>query len=213
MFTLKGVTYKDILNIDTLEIHENQTTAIIGKSGSGKSTLLKLLNHMISPDSGEVLFNGESINKMDAVELRRQVVMLGQQPALFGDTVKENLEAGLEFSEKPSAADEQMKAALQKVNLHKELDEEAEPLSGGEQQRLALARVMLMDPPVFLLDEPTSALDEDMEQLVMGNFFDYARANDKTVVMVTHAAKIAERFADRLIEIEPFSKKVVSSHE
>ncbi|HET7580254.1 MAG TPA: ATP-binding cassette domain-containing protein [Bacillales bacterium] len=208
MFALKGVTYKDILDIDALEIHENQTTAIIGESGSGKSTLLKLLNHMISPDSGEVLFNGEPIDKIDAVELRRQVVMLAQQPALFGDTVKENLEAGLGFSEKPSALDEQMKEALQKVNLHKGLDEEAEKLSGGEQQRLALARVMLMDPPVFLLDEPTSALDEDMEQLVMEHFFDYARANDKTVVMVTHATKIAERFADRLIEIEPFSKKV-----
>ncbi|HEU5140818.1 MAG TPA: ABC transporter ATP-binding protein [Bacillales bacterium] len=208
MFTLKRVTYKDILNIDDLEIHENQTTGLIGESGSGKSTLLKLLNHMISPDNGEVLFNGESVNKINAVELRRQVVMLAQQPALFGDTVKENLEAGLGFSEKAPASDEQMKETLKKVNLHKNLDEEAERLSGGEQQRLALARVMLMDPPVFLLDEPTSALDEGMEELVMERFFDYARANDKTVVMVTHATKMAERFADRMIEIEPFSKKV-----
>ncbi|HET7579676.1 MAG TPA: ATP-binding cassette domain-containing protein, partial [Bacillales bacterium] len=121
LFSLKGVTYKDILDIDTLEIHENQTTGLIGESGSGKSTLLKLLNHMISPDQGEVLFNGEPINKINAVELRRQVVMLAQQPALFGDTVKENLQAGLEFSERAPASDEQMKEALEKANLHKNL--------------------------------------------------------------------------------------------
>lgn len=208
MFTLKGIVYKDILDIEALEIHEKQTTGIIGESGGGKSTLLKMLNHMISPDRGEILYNSEPIDKMEAVDLRRQVVMLAQQPVVFGDTVKENLQAGLAFSEKPLVSDEQMKETLQKVNLHKELGEEAEPLSGGEQQRLALARVILMDPPVFLLDEPTSALDEDMEQLVMERFFDYAKANDKTVVMVTHATKIAERFADRLIEIAPFSQKV-----
>lgn len=207
LFTLKGVHYKDILEIDELEINENQTTAIVGESGGGKTTLLKMLNHLISPDQGEVLFNGEPVHEMDPVELRRQVVMLPQQPVLFADTVKENLLAGLAFSEKPAATENQMKEALEKANLHKNLEEKAERLSGGEQQRLALARVILLDPPVFLLDEPTSALDEDMEQLVMEQFFEHAKSNDKTVVMVTHARKMAEQFADQMIEIAPFSRK------
>lgn len=207
LFTLKDVQYKDILDIDELEVGKNETTAIVGESGGGKTTLLKMLNHMISPDSGEILFDRKPVAGMDAVQLRRQVVMLPQQPVLFAETVKENLLAGLHFSEKPEATEEQMEEALRQVNLHKDLDEKADQLSGGERQRLALARVILMDPPVFLLDEPTSALDENMEELVMERFFDYARSKRKTVVMVTHARKMAEQFADRLVEIAPFSQK------
>lgn len=207
LFVLKEVQYKDILEIDKLEIRGNQTTAIVGESGGGKTTLLKMLNHIISPDRGEILFNGKPIVEMDAVQLRRQVVMLTQQPALFADTIKENLLAGLDFSEKTAASEEQMKEALGQVNLLKDLEENADQLSGGEQQRLALARVILMDPPIFLLDEPTSALDEGMEQLVMERFFEYAKSNTKTVVMVTHARQMAQQFADQLIEIEPYSRK------
>lgn len=204
MFTLKGVTYKDILAIRELEIPAGQTTCIIGESGSGKSTLLRLLNHLYTCDEGEIHFRGEPLEEMDAVRLRRQVVMLSQTPAVFADTVKENLQAGLMFSEQPAASDERLAEVLKKVNLDKAFADKAEDLSGGEQQRLALARIMLMDPPVFLLDEPTSALDEGMEQEVMGRFFDEVRKHRKTVIMVTHATEMAERFSDRIINIEDY---------
>ncbi|HET7578789.1 MAG TPA: ABC transporter ATP-binding protein [Bacillales bacterium] len=207
LFVLRGIQYQHILKIDELEIRENDTTAIVGESGGGKTTLLKMFNHMISPDQGQVLFKGEPVDEMDPVALRRQVVMLAQQPVIFGDTVKENLLAGLAFAEKSKASEDQMKEVLEKVHLHKSLEEKAEKLSGGEQQRLSLARVILMDPPVFLLDEPTSAMDEGLQQQVMEQFFNEAESNGKTVVMVTHARKMAEQFSDRLVEIGPFSRK------
>jgi len=207
VFQFKKVKYKEILYIDELLIEEGRITTLIGESGSGKSTLMKLLNHLISPDEGEILYKGQPITEYDPVELRRQVLMLSQQPALFGKTVEENLQAGLKFAGKSKASEQEMKEVLEAANLKKGLEEGAEQLSGGEQQRLSLARVLLIDPPVLLLDEPTSALDDEMEDLVMDRLIQSARSSQKTVVMVTHSKSIAEQYSDRQIQVEPFSLK------
>jgi putative ABC transport system ATP-binding protein len=207
LFTLREVEYKNILHIPKLVIPTAQTTCVVGESGSGKSTLLKLLNQLISCDEGDIQFNRESIEKYDPVELRREVAMLPQTPALFAETVKDNLLIGLRFSEKPSVDNEHLKQVLQVVQLDKALEEKAERLSGGEQQRLALARILLVDPPVFLLDEPTSALDEELEALVMKRFFDSIKDKQKTVVIVTHSNHLARQFADQLVDIQPFTVK------
>ncbi|MEN1970076.1 ABC transporter ATP-binding protein [Lentibacillus sp. N15] len=207
MFTLRKVAYKNILHIPKLDIPTAQTTCVVGESGSGKSTLLKLLNHLISCDEGNIQVNEKPIENYNPVELRRQVVMLPQTPALFGESVKENLLIGMRFAEKQSVDDEQLNQALQVVQLDKALGEKAEQLSGGEQQRLALARILLVDSPVFLLDEPTSALDEELEELVMKQFFDSIKGQEKTVVIVTHSNQLARQFADRLVDIQTFKVK------
>lgn len=170
MFILKDVTYKDILQIPYLEIHKEKITCIIGESGSGKSTLLRMLNDLQSPTSGSIHYKGAPISSYPPIHLRREVVMLGQTPPIFEKTVKDNLLIGLRFSEKPFPSDEQLQQALATVSLEKDLEDNASSLSGGEKQRLSLARVLLMDPPVYLLDEPTSALDADTEKRVMKQF-------------------------------------------
>ena len=88
------------------------------------------------------------------------------------------------------------------VNLNKELNENAEKLSGGEKQRVALGRVILMEPEVLLLDEPSSALDEDTEHLIIESLVNYTKENNKTLIMVTHSKKIATHFSDHIIEIK-----------
>lgn len=100
MFVLKNVKYKDILNIEELHIPPRKITVITGKSGTGKTTLLKMLNKLISPDSGEIFFKGTPLKEIDSVELRRKVVMLPQFPVVFPGNVKENLILGLKFSGK-----------------------------------------------------------------------------------------------------------------
>lgn len=199
LFTFKEVTFKDILNIPSLEIPDTKVTTLFGESGSGKSTLMKLLNQLISQDEGEIYYKDQLITDYDPVELRRDVVMLAQQPAMFEGTVKDNLLVGLRFSGKKDASDAELKDALSKVQLKKELDEDAGPLSGGEKQRLAFARVILMEPNVFLIDEPTSALDENTENLVMDAFIDHIRDTGKTVVMVTHSKAVAEKYSDNVV--------------
>lgn len=202
MFQLKDVKYKKILDIKQLSIPANKITCIIGESGSGKTTLLRLLNKMISCTEGEIFYNNDAISTINSIELRRKVVMLPQVPAIFSGTVKDNLLIGLKFSEKPVVNDEKLFEVLNMVHLNKPLAEDADKLSGGEKQRLALGRVILMDPEVFLLDEPSSALDEDTEQIIIEKLVHYTKDTNKTLIMVTHSKKIAQTYADNIIEIK-----------
>ncbi|ENH97942.1 ABC transporter-like protein [Gracilibacillus halophilus YIM-C55.5] len=199
MFELKQVTYQDILQIDQLVIPSQKITCLFGESGSGKSTLLRLLNHMITPDEGDVLYQGDDIEKIDPVQLRRNVVMLGQDPVMFEGTVKDNLLIGVRLAEKDEPRSSTLKSMLTDLQLHKSLDDDASKLSGGEKQRVALGRVLLMDAKVYLFDEPTSALDDDTEDVVMDYVTEYIQQKRQTAVMVTHSKEIADRYADQMI--------------
>lgn len=202
MFLLKEVKYKHILDIKELHIKRNKITCIIGESGSGKTTLLRLLNKLISCDKGEILYDNQSLSDIDSVELRRNVVMLPQSPAIFKGSIKDNLLIGLKFSEKPLLPDNSLSQVLKLMNLNKELSEDADKLSGGEKQRIALGRVILLQPEVLLLDEPSSALDEDTENLIFNALVNYTKDNNKTLIMVTHSKKVAHHFSDEIIEIK-----------
>ncbi len=201
MFRLECVKYKDILNIKELVIPDNKVTCIIGESGSGKTTLLRLLNKMISCSDGRIFYNDNSVNAIDSVKLRREVVMLPQVPAIFPGSIKDNLLIGLCFSEKPLVNDDKLMDILKTVHLNKALIDDAEKLSGGEKQRLALGRVLLLNPDVFLLDEPSSSLDENTEKIIIEQLVNYTQKNNKTLIMVTHSNKIAESYANNIIKI------------
>lgn len=201
MFKLKDVVYKDILDIKELSIEERCITCITGESGSGKTTLLKLLDNMISCDSGTISYRGRDIDSLNPVELRRKVVMLTQVPVIFDGTVRDNLLAGLKFSEKPAARDSELLDAMGLVHLAKQLDDSAEKLSGGEKQRLAIGRVVLMKPEVFLLDEPSSALDDNTERLVMDSLVRHVKERGASMIVVTHSRDMAQLFGERCIRM------------
>lgn len=201
IFKLEKVKYKDILDIDNLRIKENIVTCILGQSGSGKTTLLRLLNNLKSPDRGIVYYNDNDILDIDPVSLRRQVIMLSQNPVVFDGTIRENLNLALEFKEKERVSDDILNKYLEISNLNKSLDTNAKNLSGGEKQRLSLARVLLSDGEVYLLDEPSSSLDDETERFVIKSIVDFAKKNNKTVIMVTHSVKIAEEYGDDIIRI------------
>lgn len=202
MFILKSVIYKDILDIDYLKIEKNKITSITGESGSGKTTLLRLLNKMISPDGGSILFNGEDIESINSVELRRKVAMLSQSPVIFEGNVRDNLLMGLKFSEKNLASDETLIDILKSIHLKKSLDENPSNFSGGEKQRLALARIIVMNPDVFLLDEPSSALDDDTAKDVISSLCSYVKANNKTLIMISHSKALSREFSDEIVELK-----------
>ena len=211
MFEVKNLKFKHILDIPNLKI-EQQITCIVGTSGSGKTTLLRMLNRLNVPDEGSVLYNGIDISTMNAVELRRKVVMLGQTPVLYSGTIRDNLQIGLEFSQKPPASDDALNESLVRVGLKKSLDDFCGTLSGGEKQRLCLARVMLMNADTYLLDEPSSALDQETEHFIIQNLADFAKEFNKQLIMVTHSENIAHEYKDSVIRLE--SGKVVGcEHE
>jgi putative ABC transport system ATP-binding protein len=202
MFSLKGVKYKDILDINELHIPGEKITCIIGESGSGKTTLLKLLNNMISCDEGIILFKGQSLYDINPIELRRKVIMLNQNPAIFSGTVKDNLLIGLRFAEKSIPDDSKLINVLHQVYLKKSLEEDAEILSGGEKQRLTLARILLMEPEVLLLDEPSSALDQNTEKEVIEQIIKDVKARQAALIMITHSRLLAEKYGDFIIEVK-----------
>jgi putative ABC transport system ATP-binding protein len=201
VFDLAGIRYREVLDIERLELDSCRISAIVGPSGGGKTTLLRCLNRLTSPEAGRILFRGEPLEAIDPVELRRQVVMLGQMPVIFPGTVADNLAIGCRFSQKPLPDTEAMKAMLHRVGLEKQLEEDAARLSGGEKQRLALARVMLMDPEVLLLDEPSASLDGETEEQIFSLITEFCRERCKTLVMVTHSEAEFSGYYDTLVRI------------
>lgn len=202
MFEIKNIKYKDILKIDELKIEDNMVTAILGPSGGGKTTFLKLLNNMISPEEGQIYYRNQEIKDYEPVKLRRRVVMLPQDPQIFPGTIRDNFRITEEITSNKYSEDEVYRELLKKVSLPKKLMDNAADLSGGEKQRLALARVMLLEPETLLLDEPSSSLDLETEEKIIDMVVNYAKDNCRTMIMVTHNPDIAEEFADRIINIE-----------
>jgi putative ABC transport system ATP-binding protein len=208
MFYLKNVQYKNILNIQELRIHKNKITCILGESGAGKSTLLKLFNKIISYDTGDILYNEKSLKEVNSIDLRREVVMLPQSPSIYPGSIKDNLLIGLNFSGKALVNDQRLDEIMNFIRLNKQLNEEASKLSGGEKQRVALGRVLLLEPEVFLLDEPSSALDETTAALIIDRLVQYTKQKNKSMIMVTHSKQIANKFADEIIQIDKGSVKL-----
>ncbi len=203
LFRLAHVTYKSVLSVAALSIPAHRPVAVVGRSGGGKTTLLKLLNNLISPTSGTVYYRGNPLEKMNPIELRREVVMLPQTPVMFDGTVEHNLQIGRLFSLRAAAPQEELQRVLELVSAGAlPLDGSVETLSGGEKQRVALARVLLMEPDALLLDEPSSALDQETEQQVIEAAIRHAVHRSVSVIMVTHSRDIARRFADVIIEVE-----------
>lgn len=202
VFTLRNITFKHVLDIPELKINERNVTAIVGRSGSGKTSLLRLLNKMVTPDSGQVLFYGNDIAEIGSAELRREVVMMAQSPVIFDENVRDNLLVGLRFSQKEIVSDDTLLDLLQSVELNKKLDDSVLRMSGGEKQRLSLARVAVMKPRVLLLYEPSSALDNDTEDEVMAKIIQFGKHYNIVLIFVTHSTAMAEKYADEIIRIE-----------
>lgn len=202
MFKLENVIFKDVLDIPDLSILSDTITCIIGKSGSGKTTLVRLLNGLISPTKGSIYVGETNIQEMSMIKLRRRVAMLQQSPSIYEGSLEENLQIGRHFSELNPASSEEINSILDVVSLHKELDQPSDRLSGGEKQRLALARMLLLPADILILDEPTSSLDEDTAYTIMNQVLTHCKHKNKTVIIITHTGNFVQSFAEHLIELD-----------
>lgn len=173
-------------------------TALFGPSGSGKSTVLRLCNRLEVPTSGRVSFCGEDIANLDPLWLRRQVGMCFQRPTPFPGTVADNLRAA-----DPDACDARMQDMLARVALTGSwLTRDAMALSGGEAQRVCLARTLMAQPRVLLLDEPTSAVDATAAGVIERAVCTMVDESGIAVLWVSHDLAQVERLADRVFAIE-----------
>ncbi|MEG0475350.1 MAG: ATP-binding cassette domain-containing protein [Carnobacterium sp.] len=189
-----------ILNDINLSIEEGEFVTITGPSGSGKSTLLKIMASMISQTAGSIDYQGKRLEEYDPIAYRKEVSYCFQTAVLFGKTVQENLSFPYEIRQEAFNS-EKAAAYLMKVGLNKTyLTKNINDLSGGEKQRIALVRNLLITPKVLLLDEVTSALDAENRLIVRHLIREMNQTEGITVLWVTHNAdEIAE--SDRVIQI------------
>jgi putative ABC transport system ATP-binding protein len=185
----------------TFEVRSGEVVAIVGASGAGKSSLLRLLNRLDEPTSGTVLVEGSDYKKIAPQELRRKLGMVTQRPYLFPGTVERNLQFGPE-QRGETLSDEAVAALLERVGLKEYAARNVANLSGGEAQRVSVARTLANSPLVLLLDEPTSALDEASKRGVELLLQEIVRDQRLTCVMVTHDVAQAVRLADRALVME-----------
>lgn len=200
MFTLDNVAFKSILHIPHLVL-DRPVTCIIGPSGSGKSTLLRLLNRLLEPDTGTITYNGKPLTEFAPHLLRRRVAMLGQTPVMYGGTLAEELQVPARLCGYPLPSERDMLRVLSMVELAKPLTGSCNNFSGGEKQRVCLARMLLTSSETYLLDEPTAALDKQTELGIMQCLLRVAKEKGNGIVLVTHSPQLAELFGDGLIRL------------
>lgn len=202
----KSYNDREIFRNLNFKIEKGEMLAITGKSGSGKSTILNMIGLLDNADSGYIELFGKEISKLSKSErkifLRNKISYLFQNFALIDDeTISKNLEIPLfysKFSKKLKEASK--KEALKEVGLDIPLNTKVYSLSGGEQQRVALARILLKQNEIILADEPTGSLDNDSRDMVLNTLI---RLKEKgmTIVIVTHDNYISS-FCDRVINID-----------
>ncbi|HHF2921599.1 TPA: ABC transporter ATP-binding protein/permease [Vibrio alginolyticus] len=199
-----------------LTAEQGKVLALVGPSGAGKTTLFELLQRFYDPQQGQVLFGGEDIRQFDPNELRRQMALVPQQPALFGHDVFHNIRYG-----NPEATDVQVIEAAKKAHAHEFIEklpegyhsflgERGVRLSGGQKQRIAIARAILKDPKILLLDEATSALDSESEHHVQQAL--EALMKGRTTLIIAHRLSTIQH-ADKIAVLDNGELVDVGNHQ
>jgi putative ABC transport system ATP-binding protein len=192
---------KILIQDATFELQKGEVLAITGPSGSGKTSLLRLLNRLDEPTSGTLFVEGTDYRNIEPRELRRKLGLVTQRPYLFPGTVAENLRFG-PAQRGETLQPEAIEELLAQVGLKDYAGRDVANLSGGEAQRVSVARTLANSPLVLLLDEPTSALDEVAKLEVESAIHKVVRDQGLTCVMVTHDVAQALRFAGRALVLE-----------
>ncbi len=216
-FQHRSASYKALSNI-SFSVNRGETIAFVGPSGSGKSTLVKLLVGLYTPLEGNVVYNNISYNEIEIDELRAQLGFVTQDTQLFSGTIKENL-----LFVKPNATDEQINEALERAScnnllersengLHTVIGEGGMKLSGGEKQRLSIARALLRKPKLLVFDEATSALDSITEEEITNTIQQIGTRKEQITVLIAHRLSTIMH-ADKIFVLEKGEIIETGKHE
>lgn len=198
---------RNALSNISLSLHRGETVAFVGPSGSGKSTLVKMLVGLYRPEEGRLTYNGINASEIDTSELRSQLGLVSQESQLFSGTLRENL-----LFVKPEATEEEMMEALKKAaansllnraekGLDTQIGEGGIKVSGGEKQRISIARALLRDPHILIFDEATSALDSITEKEITHTVAEISAQRDRINVIIAHRLSTIMH-ADRIYVLE-----------
>ena len=187
---------KVVLDIPSLEIQEGKITGITGPNGSGKSTLINIISGMDKEFEGNILYNGRALDK----EVQKNMTHVFQKPYLFRRRVYENIAYPLRLRKTEKKQEEKLvKALIKNLEIDELIDKKGHLLSGGETQKVALARALVFNPKLLLLDEPTSNIDPESIKIMEREIMRFNKENQGTVLIITHNLEQAERICDDII--------------
>jgi tungstate transport system ATP-binding protein len=191
---------RNVLKIDSLNIQQGETLAVVGPNGAGKSTLLLALARLLKPVAGEIIFNGNQLARLGDLEYRRRISFVFQDPLLLDMTVEQNIALGLKFRNTPKEdVQSRVWKWIKQLGIESLAKRRASQLSGGEAQRVSLARAFVLEPELLLLDEPFAALDPPTRARLLEDLSALLAEDHRTAVFVTHnlneAAKLSHRVA------------------
>lgn len=193
---------RDVLKVDSLDIARGETLTVVGPNGSGKSTLLLALAHLLRPSHGEIRFDGRSVAQWNDLEYRRKISFVFQAPLLMDMTVEQNVALGLKFRKVPKEETrERVGKWIKALGIESLAKRRASQLSGGEAQRVSLARAFVLEPELLLLDEPFAALDPPTHAKLLDDLSSILKQDHKTAVFVTHNLKEAAKLSHRIAVI------------
>lgn len=208
----KSLDGKDVLRGVNLDVEKGEIMAVVGPSGSGKSTLLRCLNRLIEMDEGDVELEGKNIRSLAPVALRRKIVLVHQESAMFEGTVFENVSFGPALRGEVDPA--HINNCLGEAGLPAEFGEkDATKLSGGEKKRVALARALALRPRLLLLDEPTAGVDPKRIEQVEKTILNFTKNHNLTVLWVTHHVEQAKMVSNRIANLKDGTVKEVTKTE
>lgn len=188
-----------VLEVPLMEVHAGEILAVIGPNGAGKSTLLRVMGLLEQPTKGKVFFQGSQVTRENALALRRSMASVFQEPLLLNSTVYENAALGLKLRHLDrSTIERRVRPWLERLGIAHLDRRTARSLSGGEAQRVSLARALVLDPKLLLLDEPFSALDPPTREGLLLDLETILRKTGITTVFVTHDRTEAAILGDRV---------------
>jgi tungstate transport system ATP-binding protein len=189
-----------VLQVDQLAVHEGETLAVIGPNGAGKSTLLLALARLLRPSQGEVYFRGQPLEALDELAYRRRIALVLQEPLLLDVSAFDNVAAGLRYRKLPrTEIARRVEEWLGRLGVAHLRDRSSRKLSGGEAQRVSLARAFAIQPEVLLLDEPFSALDAPTRLRLLEDFQTLLAETSITAIFITHDPDEALLLGDRVV--------------
>jgi tungstate transport system ATP-binding protein len=191
---------RNTLEVGSLDIQRGETLTVVGPNGAGKSTLLLALAHLLKPARGEIRFDGISVKHWNDLEYRRKISFVFQAPLLMDMSVEQNVGLGLRFrGVSKEETRERVGRWIQALGIEALAKRRASQLSGGEAQRVSLARAFVLEPDLLLLDEPFVALDPPTHAKLLEDLSSILKEDHRTAVFVTHnlreAAKVSHRIA------------------
>jgi tungstate transport system ATP-binding protein len=193
---------RNTLEIDALDIARGETLTVVGPNGAGKSTLLLALARLLKPARGEIIYDGKPLMQLDDLDYRRKISFVFQAPLLMDMTVEQNVGLGLKFRGTPrDETHERVGKWMKQLGIESLSKRRAGQLSGGEAQRVSLARAFVLEPALLLLDEPFAALDPPTHARLLEDLSGILEHDHRTAIFVTHNLNEAAKLSDRIAVI------------